>query len=121
MTQGSGSVDWNSIDNRGIWLEQLCDNQMDAGTVSWEERLNRIFKRVTGGMTAALLALAAGCAVGPGTPLVDALKTEPGAHSANVPPPKGYGPPIGTGVSAGLINPQKRAATEAYLESLANR
>jgi len=70
---------------------------------------------------ATCLALMAGCAVGPGTPLVDAMKTNPGQGSANVPAPKGYGPPIGTVDSSGLINPREREATEAYLESLASQ
>jgi len=60
------------------------------------------------------------CAVGPGTPLLDALKTTPGEANGNVPPPKGYGPPAGTVESSGLINSKDREATEAYLESLAS-
>ncbi|GAB4576500.1 MAG: hypothetical protein Tsb0019_00110 [Roseibium sp.] len=80
------------------------------------------FRRVLGGIfAAALLVPLGGCAVGPGTPLIDALKTEPGQGSANVPPPTGYGPPVGTGVSSGLINPTERRQTEAYLESLASQ
>ncbi len=67
----------------------------------------------------ALLFLLSACAVGPGTPLIDALKTEPGRGSSNVPPPKGYGPQITAGESTGLINPKERRATEAYLKSLA--
>ena len=82
--------------------------------------MTRSFKGLTG-VALGLLLVPAGCAVGPGTPLVDALKTNPGPQSANVPPPKGYGPPIGTGVSSGLINPRDREATEAYLESLASQ
>ncbi|WFE87830.1 hypothetical protein K1718_16875 [Roseibium porphyridii] len=65
-----------------------------------------------------LLALAS-CAVGPGTPLVDALKTDPGPRNTNVPAPKGYGPIVNTGEPRGLINPEDRKQTEAYLESLA--
>jgi len=59
------------------------------------------------------------CAVGPGTPLVDALRTEPGHGSANVPAPEGYAATVYTGESSGLINPKEREATEAYLETLA--
>jgi len=68
----------------------------------------------------ACLLLATGCAVGPGTPLLDAMKTNPRQASGNVPPPKGYGPLAGTGKSSGLINPKERQATEAYLKSLAS-
>ncbi|MCX2722975.1 hypothetical protein [Roseibium salinum] len=68
---------------------------------------------------ALLLSLSA-CSVGPGTPLVDALKMRPGRGSANVPPPTGYGVPVYPAESTGLINPKQRAATEAYLESLAS-
>jgi hypothetical protein len=78
------------------------------------------FRRVRDGIwTAGLLALLGGCAVGPGTPLLDALKTEPGQGSTNVQAPAGYGAPVGTGVSSGLINPAERRQTEAYLKSLA--
>lgn len=66
-----------------------------------------------------LLSLSA-CAVGPGTPLLDALKTRPGQGSGNVPAPTGYGVPVYPAESTGLINPAHRAATEAYLESLAS-
>jgi hypothetical protein len=61
------------------------------------------------------------CTVGPGTPLVDALKSPPGQLNTNVPAPKGYGGPAYPGVSSGLINPEDRKVTEAYLESLANQ
>ncbi|KZM48318.1 hypothetical protein [Labrenzia sp. OB1] len=61
----------------------------------------------------------AACAVGPGTPLVDALKTNPGQGSTSVPAPKGYRPTVYAGEASGLINPRQREATEAYLESLA--
>lgn len=67
------------------------------------------------------LFLLASCAVGPGTPLVDALKSQPGQLNTNVPAPDGYGAPAYPGVSSGLINPADRKATEAYLESLANQ
>jgi hypothetical protein len=60
------------------------------------------------------------CAVGPGTPLIDALKTNPGKGSTNVPAPKGYGAVVNPGESSGLINPKERQATEEYLRSLAN-
>ncbi|POF27705.1 hypothetical protein [Roseibium marinum] len=63
----------------------------------------------------------AACAVGPGTPLVDALQTKPGQGNTSVPGPKGYGPPIQAGETYGLINPKQREATEAYLESLASQ
>ena len=59
------------------------------------------------------------CAVGPGTPLVDALKSGRGPNSANVPAPKGYGAYVNAGESSGLVNPEEREATEEYLESLA--
>lgn len=60
----------------------------------------------------------AACAVGPGTPLVDALKSDRGPNSGNVPAPKGYGAYINAGESSGLVNPDEREATEKYLESL---
>ncbi|MBN9670331.1 hypothetical protein [Roseibium aggregatum] len=60
------------------------------------------------------------CAIGPGTPLVDALKANPGTVSSNVPPPKGYGSPVGGAEASGLINARDREATEAYLKSLAS-
>lgn len=92
---------------------------MEIGCEFGEERLTRYFKGMTGLAAGMFLIFLTGCAVGPGTPLVDALKNEQGVQSSNVPPPKGYGPPIGTRESAGLINPRDREATEAYLESLA--
>lgn len=82
--------------------------------------MTRHQKVLVGVAWAAVLGLVAGCAVGPGTPLVDAMRTTPGKASANVPAPKGYGPPIGTVDSTGLINPREREATQAYLESLAS-
>jgi hypothetical protein len=79
-----------------------------------------VVRRVRDGvLTAGLLVLLGGCAVGPGTPLLDAMKTEPGRGSADVPAPAGYGAPVGTGNSSGLINPAERRQTEAYLKSLA--
>lgn len=60
------------------------------------------------------------CAVGPGTPLIDALRTGPGKGSSNVPAPKGYGAPIDAEESSGLINPRERKETEEYLRSLAS-
>jgi len=60
------------------------------------------------------------CAVGPGTPLVDALRTNPGKGNSNVPAPKGYGAAVYAGDSSGLINPRERKETEDYLRSLAN-
>ena len=62
----------------------------------------------------------AACAVGPGTPLIDALKTNPGQGSTNVPAPKGYGATVYSGETSGLINPRQRKETEEYLRSLAN-
>ncbi|WP_299471072.1 hypothetical protein [uncultured Roseibium sp.] len=59
------------------------------------------------------------CGMGPGTPLIVALKRDQSQLTGNVPKPKGYGPPISTGTSSGLINPKDRKETEAYLESLA--
>lgn len=94
---------------------------MDAGEVVEEEFVTKNQKAGTVMALGALLLFATGCAVGPGTPLIDALKTNPGQGSTNVPPPKGYGPPVGVGQSSGLINPNDREATEAYLESLAAR
>ena len=79
-----------------------------------------LFKMLSRGTGLAMLISVAGCTVGPGTPLVDALKSGSGAQSTNVPPPKGYGPPIGTRESSGLINPRDRQATEEYLRSLGN-
>ena len=66
-----------------------------------------------------LLGLTA-CAVGPGTPLIDAMKTQPGRGNGNVPPPKGYGAIVNPGESSGLINPEERKETQAYLETLAS-
>lgn len=59
------------------------------------------------------------CSVGPGTPLIVALKADKSQLNGNVPKPRGYGPPINAGVSSGLINPEDRKETEAYLEALA--
>ncbi|MEM5585860.1 MULTISPECIES: hypothetical protein [unclassified Roseibium] len=81
-------------------------------------RLQKVRVGLTG--TAVLLFLS-GCAVGPGTPLLAALKTEPGLVSTNVPSSQAFGPPVGAGVASGLINPHDRRATEAYLETLAPR
>ncbi|WP_428643126.1 hypothetical protein [Roseibium sp.] len=67
-----------------------------------------------------LPAALAACAVGPGTPLVDALRTQPGHGSGNVPPPKGYARPAYAGESTGLINPEERQQTAEHLKSLAN-
>ncbi len=63
------------------------------------------------------LALSA-CSVGPGTPLIVALKADKSQLNGNVPKPKGYGPPVNAGVSSGLINPEDREETATYLESL---
>ncbi|WP_428688404.1 hypothetical protein [Roseibium sp.] len=71
------------------------------------------------GILSSALSLAS-CAVGPGTPLIDALKTEPGQGSGNVPAPRGYSPTAYGGEPTGLINPKEREATEAYLKSLAS-
>ncbi|MHA7772553.1 hypothetical protein [Roseibium sp. M-1] len=70
-------------------------------------------------MTLALALGLSACAVGPGTPLIDALKTNPGKGNSNVPAPKGYGAPVNPGESSGLINPKERKETEDYLKSLA--
>lgn len=86
-----------------------------------EERL--ICKRnmlALGGCLFLLLALSA-CAVGPGTPLIDAMKTGPGKGNGNVPRPEGYGAIVNPGESAGLINPEERKETQAYLETLASQ
>lgn len=81
----------------------------------------RFYKVRIGVSGAAVLGLLTGCAVGPGTPLLDALKTDPGKVSTNVPAPGTFGPPAGADVSYGLINPDERRATEEYLETLAPR
>ncbi|GAA0781871.1 hypothetical protein E1180_21495 [Roseibium denhamense] len=65
-----------------------------------------------------LMASAAGCAVGPGTPLVDAMKADRTPGYTNVQPPKGYGVPAYQLESHGLINPKERAETAAYLERI---
>ena len=93
---------------------------MEAVLAAKEAWVTRMDVMRIGAVGATCLLLVAGCAVGPGTPLIDAMKTNPGQGSGNVPPPKGYGPPIGTVNSSGLINPQERQATEAYLKSLAS-
>ena len=59
------------------------------------------------------------CGVGPGTPLIVALKADRSQMDGNVPAPKGYGPQGPPGVSSGLINPEDRKKTAEYLESLA--
>ncbi|TYC63186.1 hypothetical protein FMN50_02250 [Rhodobacterales bacterium] len=59
------------------------------------------------------------CGVGPGTPLVDALRTPPGKGTGNVPAPTGYATQVGTIESSGLIDPKERKATQEYLKSLA--
>ncbi|MCV0429904.1 MAG: hypothetical protein K5905_31100, partial [Roseibium sp.] len=61
------------------------------------------------------------CAVGPGTPLVDAVRSDRGPTSSNVPVPEGYGLSGYPGKSSGLINPEEREATQVYLESLATQ
>ncbi len=66
-----------------------------------------------------LLLAGPSCAVGPGTPLLDAVRTRPGQADTSVRPPEGYGSRLSAGESAGLINPEEREATEAYLKSLA--
>jgi hypothetical protein len=73
-----------------------------------------------GGCLLLLLGLSA-CAVGPGTPLLDAMKTPAGKGNGNVPSPKGYGVIVNPGESSGLINPEERKETQAYLESLASQ
>jgi hypothetical protein len=80
--------------------------------------MHRVFATICG---ICFLPLLSACAVGPGTPLVDALKSRPGNVNSNVPAPEGYGGAAYPGVSSGLINPDDRKATEAYLESLANQ
>ncbi len=59
------------------------------------------------------------CGVGPGTPLIVALKRDKSQLDGNVPKPKGYDRPVNSGVSSGLINPDDRKETAEYLESLA--
>ncbi len=59
------------------------------------------------------------CGVGPGTPLIVALKRDKSQLDGNVPKPKGYDRPVSAGVSSGLINPADREETAEYLESLA--
>ncbi len=66
-----------------------------------------------------LLAVSA-CSVGPGTPLIVAMKADKSQLNGNVPTPQGYGPPVNPGESRGLINPEDRKETAAYLESLAS-
>ncbi|MBO6891367.1 MAG: hypothetical protein JJ866_05430 [Roseibium sp.] len=79
-----------------------------------------MYKAFASACSILVLLLPTGCAVGPGTPLVDALKGPPAHQKGNVPAPEGYGQPLYAGQSSGLINPQDREATEAYLDSLAN-
>lgn len=79
-------------------------------------RLGTVLCRLIG---VGCVALVAGCAVGPGTPLLDAMKTNPGQGSADVPAPKGYGPPADLVEPSGLIDPREREATQTYLENLA--
>lgn len=59
------------------------------------------------------------CGVGPGTPLIVALKRDKSQLDGNVPKPKGYDRPVTAGESSGLINPSERKETAEYLESLA--
>ena len=61
------------------------------------------------------------CSVGPGTPLIVALKADKSQLNGNVAKPRGYGPPVHSGVSSGLINPEERQKTATYLESLASQ
>lgn len=69
---------------------------------------------------AILLCLAVtACGVGPGTPLIVALKRDKSQLDGNVPKPKGYDRPVSSGESSGLINPSEREETAEYLESLA--
>ncbi|WP_157139706.1 hypothetical protein [Roseibium aggregatum] len=49
------------------------------------------------------------------------MKTQPGRGNSNVPPPKGYGAIVNPGESYGLINPEERKETQAYLETLASQ
>ncbi|WP_417709535.1 hypothetical protein [Roseibium aggregatum] len=49
------------------------------------------------------------------------MKTQPGRGNGNVPPPKGYGAIVNPGESSGLINPEERKETQAYLETLASQ
>lgn len=75
---------------------------------------------VTRGGSAFLLAMVlASCSVGPGTPLLDAMRSDGRNSGGNVPAPTGYGQ-AGTGEASGLINPKDRKATADYLESLAS-
>ncbi len=67
-----------------------------------------------------ILAFLAACAVGPGTPLFDAMQPDEKVKSGTVQPPSGYGPPTSTVEAQGLINTRQRKETAAYLKSLAN-
>jgi hypothetical protein len=49
------------------------------------------------------------------------MKTGPGKGNGNVPRPEGYGAIVNPGESAGLINPEERKETQAYLETLASQ
>jgi len=48
------------------------------------------------------------------------MKADKSQLNGNVPTPQGYGPPVNPGESRGLINPEDRKETAAYLESLAS-
>lgn len=67
-----------------------------------------------------VLACIPACAVGPGTPLFEAVRPNEAVKSGTVQPPKGYGPPTSTVEAQGLINKKQRKDTAAYLKSLAN-
>lgn len=92
---------------------QAENNDLGKGIVN-------VMGKVIATISAVLLASGlAACAVGPGTPLVDTLRSGRSPNSANVPAPKGYGAYVNAGESSGLVNPEEREATEEYLESLA--
>lgn len=76
--------------------------------------------RISGIVVCVLLTAAlTGCAVGPGTPLMEALNPVEATRTGTVQPPKGYGPPMSTQEASGLINTRDRAETAEFLKSLA--
>lgn len=94
-------------------VEWTINPDINLGTVIMGAKVNLII-----GLSV-LMTLSA-CAVGPGTPLIDAMQPDEQAKSGTVQPPEGYGPPSGTAEAQGLINTRQRKETEAYLKSLAS-
>lgn len=62
-----------------------------------------------------------GCAVRPGSSVFEVMRAPTAERNTTVQPPRGYGPPTGGEVARGLVNPQDRAATAAYLEELSDQ